>query len=105
MVLNYTQKEINELKELPAQRNICLKAGQSNHGLTQKQRASYMVAGAAYIVGNPATEPCKQCTRGVGPFVGCVVVGGLRKNGSRFLLGACANCLYGDHGGSCSFRK
>ncbi|KAI9371863.1 hypothetical protein BJX61DRAFT_543265 [Aspergillus egyptiacus] len=52
----------------------------------------------AQFVGTSQDPECSHCSRGAGPFVGCVVVRG--KFG-----GACANCLFINKGDRCSVRK
>lgn len=49
------------------------------------------------IAGTVQAQPCLQCTRGLGPWVECIVVEGEFK-------GSCCNCHYKIRGKDCSFR-
>jgi hypothetical protein len=61
------------------------------------QRSSNREAYLAQCVGAVQTASCKSCSKGHGPWKGCVVVAG-------YLKESCANCHYNGEGQRCSFR-
>jgi hypothetical protein len=61
------------------------------------QRSSNREAYLAQCVGAVQIASCKSCSKGHGPWKGCVVVAG-------YLKESCANCHYNGEGQRCSFR-
>jgi len=60
-------------------------------------RRSNVEALFAHIAGEPARMPCKNCHKGHGPWIHCVVVDGQ-------MCGSCANCWFNASGARCSFH-
>ena len=60
-------------------------------------RRSNVEALFAHIAGEPARIPCKNCHKGHGPWIHCVVVDGQ-------MCGSCANCWFNASGARCSFH-
>ena len=61
------------------------------------QRSSNREAYLAQCVGAVQTASCKSCSKGHGPWKGCVVIAG-------YLKESYANCHYNGEGQRCSFR-
>ncbi|KAK1756117.1 hypothetical protein QBC47DRAFT_180403 [Echria macrotheca] len=61
-------------------------------------RRSNVEALFAHIAGEPARVPCKNCHKGHGPWVSCIVVDGQ-------MCGSCANCWFNASGARCSFHE
>ncbi|KAK0646080.1 hypothetical protein B0T16DRAFT_412590 [Cercophora newfieldiana] len=60
-------------------------------------RRSNVEALFAHIAGEPARVPCKNCHKGHGPWVSCIIVDGQ-------MCGSCANCWFNASGARCSFH-
>lgn len=60
-------------------------------------RRSNVEALFAHIAGTPARVPCKNCHKGHGPWLNCIVVDGQ-------MCGSCANCWFNASGARCSFH-
>jgi hypothetical protein len=61
-------------------------------------RTSNLEAYLGQFVGEIRDNKCIHCTRGSGPWVGCVVV-------ETLLNGSCCNCYYNNEGPRYSLRK
>ncbi|KAI1384721.1 uncharacterized protein F4822DRAFT_416075 [Hypoxylon trugodes] len=61
-------------------------------------RRSNVEALFAHIAGEEASQPCKNCHKGHGPWTSCVIVDGQ-------MCGSCANCWFNASGARCSFHE
>ncbi|GAO14130.1 hypothetical protein UVI_02037820 [Ustilaginoidea virens] len=61
------------------------------------ERRSNVEALLAHVTGEIASEPCKNCRKGHGPWTQCVVYDGQ-------MCGSCTNCWFNASGSRCTFR-
>ncbi|KAF4510280.1 hypothetical protein G6O67_002180 [Ophiocordyceps sinensis] len=68
------------------------------HQKINTARRSNVEAVLAYVTGQVAARPCKNCQRGHGPWTQCVIYDGQ-------MCGSCSNCWFNASGSRCTFHE
>jgi len=95
-LLQANSKPTKSIAEMELLRGVELRLGRNKINLFQPQNCE---AALAYSRGQIIhdVQACRDCKRGRGPFVKCVVLKG-------YLKGSCSNCHYSAEGARCSLR-
>ncbi|KAH6632341.1 hypothetical protein F5144DRAFT_573747 [Chaetomium tenue] len=85
---------VRNLLTLPKQRDVKLNTHRRSRGFieTSSRDVSALII---QVTGDMASEQCKRCRQGKGPFEGCVVASQATHEDTKARYPCCGNCLYG----------
>ncbi|KAK3940330.1 hypothetical protein QBC46DRAFT_408434 [Diplogelasinospora grovesii] len=103
----YTRWPCEELLTLARVRDVTFNQEwleRSRAGFTATQKTD-ITSLLIQVTGTPAAKPCVYCSRGLGPYVGCMLVAPTASAKLKTSITGCANCFYKNQQAKCSLYR